>query len=138
MRVALRWVLAVAFAAAGVMHLAVPDKLLLITPGWVPFAREVILVTGVLEIVGAIALLTKRFRAAAGIAFAAYALCVWPANIKQAFEGIAVPPLPDSWWYHGPRLAFQPLIIWAALYAGDIIDWPFRNQHEAFERSPRA
>lgn len=125
MRQALRWLLAFAFVAAGVMHLLVPEKLLLITPGWVPFPREVILITGFLEIVGALALLTKRFGRVAGIALAMYALCVWPANIKQAFEGIVVPPLPDSWWYHGPRLALQPVIIWAALYAGGVTDWPF-------------
>ena len=39
---------------------------------------------------------------------AVYAVCVWPANIYQAFWHVHVWPLPDSWWYHGPRLALQP------------------------------
>ncbi len=133
MRRALRFILALAFAAAGVMHLMVPDSFVRITPDWVPFPRSVILVTGVLEIIGACALLTRRYRAAAGTALALYALCVWPANIKQAFEGIVVPPLPDSWWYHGPRLAFQPVIIWAALYGGQVIDWPFRRPSRSLD-----
>ncbi len=126
-RLVLRWLLAVFFTAGGIVHLYAPDKLLLITPGWVPFPREVIIVTGVLEIIGSLALLTKPLRTWAGLALALYSLSVWPANIKQALEAIVVPPLPDSWWYHGPRLAFQPVIIWASLYASGAIDWPWRK-----------
>jgi len=33
-----------------------------------------------------------------------------------------------SWWYHGPRLALQPLIIWWALWASGATDWPFRRR----------
>ena len=31
-------------------------------------------------------------------------------------------------WYHVPRLAFQPEIVWWALFAGQVIDWPFRKR----------
>jgi uncharacterized membrane protein len=58
---------------------------------------------------------------------ALYAFCVWPANFKHAIDGINVAHIPSSWWYHGPRLAFQPVIIWWALFAGEVIDWPFRR-----------
>ncbi|MBI5129179.1 MAG: DoxX family protein [Rhodopseudomonas palustris] len=128
-RVVLRWVLAAFFAAAGVAHLAVPDKLLAMTPAWVPFAPDVILITGLCEFAGAVALVTRPLRWWAGVALALYALCVWPANIHHALGGIEIPGLPSSWWYHGPRLAAQPLIIWAALYAAGVIDWPFRRRH---------
>ena len=96
-------------------------------PGWVPFPREVLLITGACEIAGALALLTPHLRSLAGVMFAFYALCVWPANIKHAIEGIHLPPLPDGWWYHGPRLAFQPVLIWWALFCSNVIDWPFRR-----------
>lgn len=124
----MRWVLAAFFAAAGAAHLAVPDKLLAMTPAWVPFASEVILLTGLLEFAAALALVTKPLRWWAGIALALYSLCVWPANINHAFGGIDIAGLPNGWWYHGPRLAAQPLIIWACLYAASVIDWPFRRQ----------
>lgn len=124
-RAIMRWVLAAFFAAAGVAHLRIPETLLLITPAWVPFAREVIIVTGVLEIVGAIALLSRTpLRWWAGVAFALYALCVWPANIKHAIDGIEMPVIGNSWWYHAPRLALQPVIIWACLFCAGVIDWP--------------
>jgi hypothetical protein len=29
-----------------------------------------------------------------------------------------------GWGYHGPRLLFQPVIIWWTLFAGGVIDWP--------------
>jgi len=107
-----------------------PQSLLAITPSWVPFAPQLIWITGICEIAGAVALVTRPLRWWAGVAFAVYALCVWPANIKHAFDGIEIAGLPSSWWYHGPRLAFQPVIIWAALFSAEVIDWPWR-------RSPR-
>jgi len=126
-RAVMRFVLAAFFLAAGVAHIWVPDKLLAITPSWVPFAAQVIFVTGFCEIAGAIALVTRPLRWWAGVAFALYALCVWPANIKHALEGINLPPIPNSWLYHGPRLALQPVIIWMALYGAGVIDWPWRR-----------
>jgi hypothetical protein len=38
---------------------------------------------------------------------------------------VQLPQLPSSWWYHGPRLALQPVIVWWALYCGNVISWPF-------------
>ena len=124
-RAAIRWVLAAFFVAAGIAHLAVPGILLTITPDWVPFAPQVIFLTGLCELAGAAALVTRPLRHWAGVALALYSLCVWPANIKQALNGIVIPHIPDSWWYHGPRLAMQPVIIWAALFSAGVIDWPF-------------
>jgi uncharacterized membrane protein len=127
-RAVMRWILAAFFAAAGVAHLYAPDKLLAMTPSWVPFAPKLILVTGLCELAGAVALVTRPLRWWAGIALALYSLCVWPANIKHAIEGIDIAGIPSSWWYHGPRLAAQPLIIWWALYCAEVIDWPWRRQ----------
>ncbi|WP_247504910.1 DoxX family protein [Bradyrhizobium sp. 1] len=126
-RTVMRFVLAAFYLTAGVAHLWVPDKLLAMTPSWVPFAAQVILLTGLCEIAGAIALVTKPLRWWAGVALALYGLCVWPANIKHAIEGIDVPPIPNSWLYHGPRLALQPVLIWSALYCAGVIDWPWRR-----------
>lgn len=123
----MRWILAAFYAAAGIAHFVVPDKLLAITPSWVPFPTQVILVTGVCELLGAVALVTRPLRRWAGIAFALYAICVWPANFKHAIDGIDLPYIASSWFYHGPRLAFQPVLIWWALYCSGAIDWPWRQ-----------
>ncbi len=126
-RAAMRWAMAVFYAVAGVFHLAVPDGFLLIVPAWVPSAREVVLVTGLCEIAGAAALLSQRLRWWAGVLLALYAVAVFPANIRHALEGIAVPGLPSSWWYHAPRFALQPVLVWWALFAAGVIDWPLRK-----------
>lgn len=126
-RALLRWIMASLYTTAGAMHLAIPDKFLLITPSWVPFASEVILATGIFEIVASIALVTRPYRSWAGLALAAYAICVWPANFKHAIDGIDLPYIANSWFYHGPRLALQPVIVWWALYSAEVVDWPWRN-----------
>jgi uncharacterized membrane protein len=128
-RLVMRWLATAFFLFAGAGHLMIPDKLLAITPDWVPFPREVLLVTGVAEIAGSVALVAiPRLRWLVGILFALYAVCVFPANVKHAIDGIHLPPIPDSWWYHGPRLAFQPVIVWWSLFATGVIDWPWRKR----------
>jgi uncharacterized membrane protein len=120
-------VLAAIYFVAGVFHLATPASFLLITPDWVPFPRWVILGTGVCELAGAVALTTRRVRRAAGVALALYAVCVFPANIKHAIDGLPPGQIQLGWWYHAPRLALQPVLVWWALWAGEVTDWPFRR-----------
>jgi uncharacterized membrane protein len=128
-RTVARTVLALAYLIAGIAHVAAPGGFMKITPGWVPMPHEVVIATGICEILGAFALLfVPTLRRAAGIALAAYALCVFPANINHALNNIALGGTTLSWWYHGPRLALQPIIIWWALWASAVTDWPFRRR----------
>ena len=121
----MRIAMAVFFAAGFVLHLLAMDKLVAITPDWVPYPREVVLITGMIELAGAVALVLPGLRRATGIALAIYVIAVWPANFKHAFAHIVTPPIPDNWWYHAPRLALQPVIAWWALFSTRVIDWPF-------------
>ncbi len=134
-RAAVRIVLAVVFLAAGALHLIKPGPFLAITPDWVPWPETVVRLTGLAELAGGFGLLTRRFRRAAGIGLALYAVCVFPANIRHAFDpGVGLPPL--GWAYHGSRLLFQPVIVWLCLWVGGAIDWPFRRETKS--SSPRA
>jgi uncharacterized membrane protein len=130
----MRVAMVVFYAGAGAAHFAFVDKFVLIVPDWVPFPRETIWFTGICEIAGAVALLVPRLRRVAGVMLALYAVCVFPANIKHAVDGIHLPPVPDGWWYHGPRLAFQPVLVWWALFCADVVDWPWRKS--AVARGP--
>ena len=120
----LRAILAAFYGVAGVAHLVAADGFLPIVPDFVPFPRETVLLTGVCEIAGAAGLLWPRFRRWAGIGLAAYAVAVFPANLKHAIYMIPVEGLPDSWWYHAPRLVLQPVLVWLALYAGEVFRRP--------------
>ena len=105
----------------GVLHVLAPGLFLPIMPPSIPYPRQVVVATGVAEIMGAVGLLMPRVRRAAAIGLALYAVGVYPANVYHALARKSVPPLPDSWWYHGPRLAFQPVFVWWALYAGGLL-----------------
>lgn len=123
-RTVLRIVLALIYAFAGYMHLAQPEPFLSITPHLVPFPEAVIFWTGIAEIAGAIALVqpfSLRLRQAAGLALAAYAICVWPANINHFIMDMARDDGGLGLIYHVPRMIAQPLLIAWALWSGDVI-----------------
>ena len=133
-----RGILAAAFLVAGIAHVASPGGFLKITPAWVPFAPQVIFATGLCEIAGAAALMTPQLRRLAGIMLALYTVCVFPANINHALNHISIGGPPLGWWYHAPRLAFQPVIVWWCLFAGGVIDWPFRRRRGPVSDRARA
>lgn len=99
-------------------------------PGWVPFAPQVVLLTGIAEVAGAIGLAQPFFpalRKAAGWGLALYAVCVFPANINHMMMDFVRPDQGLGWAYHGPRMLLQPLLVWLALWAAHVVDWPFRQ-----------
>lgn len=104
-----------------------PGGFVAITPDWVPEPHLVVALTGMAEIAGAAGLLVARLRHPAAIGLALYALCVWPANFNHALNDISLGGMHLGWWYHAPRLALQPVLIWWALWAGGVVDWPFRR-----------
>ena len=123
-RAALRWVLAIFYLLAGAIHLARPAPFLTIMPAWVPAPEAVVLWTGVAEILGAIGLaqpFSKPLRQAAGWGLAAYALCVWPANINHFAMDMARAGGGLGLAYHVPRMIAQPVIIWLALWVGECL-----------------
>ena len=109
------------------LHVLEPRPFLRITPDWVPWPRQVIFLTGLCEIAGAIGLVIPRTRKLAGVMLALYAVCVYPANVVHARQYLATGQGPDL-WYHIPRLLAQPLIMWWALFAGEVTLWPFRRR----------
>ena len=134
-RTVLRYALAAVYGPFGVVHMLASRAFLPIMPPIIPFPRTVVVLTGVCELAGAVGLLVPRTRKAAGMALALYAICVYPANIYHALAHAHVPPLPDSWWYHGPRLLFQPVFVWWALFVGGVVSWPWRRTGAGAERS---
>lgn len=127
LRTGLRVLLAIVFFGVGVWHLTLPPDMLKITPDWVPDKKLVILATGCCELAGSIALFVPRLRWLAGVMFALYCVCVYPANVNHAILH-ARTGMPPGWGYHVPRLLFQPVFVWWSLFAGGAIDWPWRRR----------
>ena len=130
-RIASRFVLALAFLVAGVLHLLLPAPFIDITPRWVPGAPTVVALTGAAEIAGAVGLMVPRLRRAAGISLALYAVCVFPGNIQHAINDLGLDEPVLGWAYHGPRLLLQPVIVWLCLWAAEVVDWPFGRRQAA-------
>ena len=128
-----RWLLGLLYGAAGYLHLATPDPFVRITPEWVLAPDQVVAITGIAELLGGAALIQPwhvALRKAAGWGLAFYALCVWPAN----FEHMAIDMARDDHGlglgYHIPRLLIQPLIIWLALWTGEVTEWPLARREK--------
>jgi uncharacterized membrane protein len=127
LRVILRNIVAAIYLVAGVLHIGKPAPFLSITPDWVPFPALVVTLTGIAEILGAVGLAqgwSRRLRSHAAIGLALYAVCVFPANINHFIQDQAKPDGGLELIYHVPRMFAQPLIIWATLWTGKLIDWP--------------
>lgn len=119
-----RWLLIAFYGVAGVAHLTATAAMVRIVPAWVPYPHIVVIATGLCELAGAAGLMTQRWRKASGWALAAYAVCVFPANIKHMIHDLGT-GTGLSIWYHGPRMVAQPFIVWWALWASGVTRWPF-------------
>ncbi|MFC5411893.1 DoxX family protein [Larkinella bovis] len=110
----------VAFILIGFSHLATPEKLVYMVEGWLPYAHELVLISGVAEIAGGIGLLMPRFQRLAAQGLILLLVVMFPANIHVAVNQLPPPGgLPVAAWYVWSRLLFQPVYIawiwWSAL-----------------------
>ena len=124
----MRWAMALFYAVAGIIHIRRPEFFLPIMPPWLPSPRFIVLATGWCELAGAIGLFVAPLRKAAGVGLALYAVCVFPANVQHALNDAPVAGLQLGWWYHAPRFALQPVLVWWALYCSGVTDWPWRTR----------
>lgn len=114
-----RLTIAPVFVAAGIVHLLRPIFFESVMPPGVPHPLLVIMLTGAAELAGAAALFVPKLRWLAGTMLAAYAVCVYPANILHAVRDLST-GTGLGWAYHYPRLFAQPFICWWALAAGSV------------------
>ncbi len=104
--------LSVFFVAAGVNHFANPDFYIQMMPPYLPAHRELVAVSGVLEMLGGVAVLLPRFRSAAGVGLALLLIAVFPANLHMALNADQFSSMSPVALYL--RLPLQILLIaWA-------------------------
>ena len=116
MRTALAFVV-IWFFVGGIAHFLFVEAQMRIVPLYIPWPRAVVLVSGVLEIAGAVALLWLPTRKLAAWGLFALTLAVTPANIFMLKEAALFPTIP--YWMLVLRLPLQAglllLIVWIAL-----------------------
>lgn len=82
------------FFVGGIAHFAFTETEMRIVPPWMPWPRETVLVSGAFELLGAVGLLWRRTRVAAGWGLLALTLAVTPANVYMLQQADAFPGIP--------------------------------------------
>ena len=108
--------LAMGFVMTGVMHFTTTERFLGMMPPWLPWHLELVYLSGVFEIVGALGLLFRSTRRIAAYGLVALLVAVSPANLHVAMSGGHVEGLPTGAWYYWLRIPFQLVFIGWALW----------------------
>ena len=118
LRAATLLLLSLFFAAAGVAHFTMTDDFAQIVPPFLPFPELIVQITGAMELVFALGLLWPKWRARTGWALSVFLLCVLPANIYMALEGMPLGDFATSkfslWVRVGLQFPLITLILWSA------------------------
>ena len=97
------------FAIGGVAHFVLTETEMRIVPPYIPWPRATVLITGVLELLGAAGLLWRAPRRAAGIGLILLTLAVTPANLYMLQHTELFPSVP--YWALVARLPLQVLLL---------------------------
>jgi uncharacterized membrane protein len=102
------------FFVGGIMHFAATDLEVSIVPPWIPWPRAAVLVSGVLELAGALGIAIPLTRKTAGVGLFLLTLAVTPANIYmlQRPEMFGIPV-----WMLWLRLPLQLALLWLILWS---------------------
>ncbi len=111
LRTSLRWLLSLAFTAAGVLHFTRPELYLAIMPPYLPAPLELVYISGVAEIAGGVGVAFPALRRVAGYGLVALLIAVFPANLHMAVNGISFPGTEASPLLLWLRLPLQALLI---------------------------
>ncbi len=119
MRKTLQFLLGLALCYAGSLHLTTRrEEFQAQVPSWVPVDADlVVLISGVIEILLGLALLTLwRYRQFFGLVTALFFIAIFPGNIWQYLDGIEAFGL-DTDRERAIRLFFQPVLVFWALWS---------------------
>jgi uncharacterized membrane protein len=112
------------FVVAGTMHFVIPRSYEAIMPRYLPMHREAVVVSGLAEITGGLAVLRPRLRNPfarwwlLGLLTAVFPANVWMATNPEEVRGLDLDRIPR--WALWARLPLQPLtMLWVWRATGD-------------------
>ena len=108
------------FLIGGIAHFAATDLEMRIVPPYIPWPHAAVLVSGVFELLGAIGLLFRPTRRAAGLGLFLLTMAVTPANVYmlQRSELFNVP-----YWALVLRLPFQLALLALIAWSTDVAEF---------------
>jgi uncharacterized membrane protein len=115
--------LALSFSFFSLGHFVQTDSMIEMLPPWVPLRRELIYVTGVTELLVAIALLTRKWRTLSAGAAGLMLVLFFPANLYAAVNAVGTGGHTWGPIYLLIRIPLQLLLIASVLLV--LGRWPF-------------
>ncbi len=99
------------FVFSGTMHFVAFRHYLAIMPPYIPYGWQLVYLSGVLEILGGVALLIPSLRRAAGFGLIFLLIAVFPANVQMLINARAREAAPLEEALLWLRLPLQVLLI---------------------------
>ena len=110
--------MAVMLVVTGISHFTNTAEMIEIMPDFVPAKREVVYLTGVIELLAVIGLLLDRTAWITSILLIIFFLCVLPANIAGSLKSVQYGGMEYGPWYLLFRVPLQIFFIWWVWYFG--------------------
>ena len=98
------------FMGGGITHFTNPDFFVSIMPPWISWQLEIVYISGVFEILGAIGILIPVLRQWAGNGLLLLVACVTPANVHMWMNPELFPDVPALML--SIRLVIQVILLW--------------------------
>ncbi|MFN4328275.1 MAG: DoxX family protein [Limnobacter sp.] len=123
------------FIIGGLGHFVATDFFVRITPPWVPYPLEVVWVSGLFELAGAIGMALPAWRKAAGLGLFMLTIAVSGANVNMSLNPHLFPEFPPVLLHL--RMALQVFLLgcillgsgwWRPAFLGKA-DQPHTSQH---------
>lgn len=109
-----RVILTISMIVVGVLHFLKPEPFVKIVPDYLPYHLELVYISGFFEILLGIGLLIPAVSSAASWGLIVLFIAVFPANINQVVNNIAIEGIPHNQLLYWIRLPFQAVLIaWA-------------------------
>jgi uncharacterized membrane protein len=83
-----RWLLALFFTVAGILHFVFPDAYRSVMPAWLGWPAALVAISGVAESAGGLGLLWQPLRRSAGIGLLLLCVAVLPANVQMLLDAL--------------------------------------------------
>lgn len=99
----------------GIAHFIAADFFIMAMPNYLGYHSELVFISGVFEILGAIGILIPQTRLLAGYGLIALIIAVYPANINMALNPEKYTDISEILLYI--RLAVQILFVWFVWWA---------------------
>jgi len=123
--------MAILLIIAGIAHFVKTDLMIEMMPEIVPFKKEIVYLTGILEIMASIGLLTQKFSRMTSIMLIVFFLAILPANVIGSIKEVELGGMEKGINYLFFRIPLQLLFIIWTYYFGIRINTAIPNKMQS-------